>query len=109
MNTRALGLFASLTLLAAPATAQNGYPAWNGNAVQDLAGVIGPKMEDSIRTLLAPARSQGVDVRVVTISSMSRYDVGATTIEDFAQGLFNAWRVGDPEKNDGVLLLVATG
>ncbi|HET7234784.1 MAG TPA: TPM domain-containing protein [Longimicrobium sp.] len=109
MNVRVLGLLAPLVFAASTAAAQGGYPEWNGRSVQDLAGVLSPKMEDSVRTLLAPVRNQGIDVRVVTIGRMSRYDVGATTIEGFAQGLFNAWRVGDRPENDGVLLLVATG
>lgn len=109
MTTRILGLLAPLVFAATAAAAQNGYPEWNGRAVQDLAGILSPRMEDSVRTLLAPARNQGIDVRVVTIARMSRYDVGAATIEDFARGLFNAWRVGDRPENDGVLLLVATG
>ena len=109
MNARALGLLASLALAASPAAAQNGYPEWNGRPVQDLAEIIGPRMEDSLSTLLAPVRGQGVDVRVVTIPAMGRYGVGAATIEDFARGLFNAWRVGDRPENDGVLLLVSTG
>jgi uncharacterized protein len=109
MNARVLGLFVPLVFAASAAAAQSGYPEWNGRGVQDLAGVLSPKMEDSVRTLLAPARNQGFDVRVVTIERMSGYDVGAATIEDFARGLFNAWRVGDRPENDGVLLLVATG
>ncbi len=108
MKSRVLGLIAPLMFVAAHAAAQTGYPEWNGRSVQDLAGVLSPKMEDSVRTLLAPARNQGIDVRVVTIGSMSRYPVDATTIEEFARGLFNAWRVGDRPENDGVLLLVAT-
>ncbi|HKP75430.1 MAG TPA: TPM domain-containing protein [Longimicrobiaceae bacterium] len=113
MRACALGLLA-LVSFAAPAAGQvdllgsNGYPAWNGNAVQDLAHILTQKQEDSLRTLLAPARSQGVDLRVVTITSMSRYPVQATTIEDFAHGLFDQWRVGDRAQRDGVLLLVAT-
>ena len=109
MNVRVLGLVAPLLFVAAHAAAQSGYPEWNGRPVQDLAGVLSPKMEDSVRTLLAPVRNQGIDVRVVTIGSMSRYDVGAATLEEFGRGLFNAWRVGDRPENDGVLLLVATG
>lgn len=109
MNARIPGLLASLVFAASAAMAQGGYPEWNGRGVQDLAGVLSPKMEDSVRTLLAPARNQGFDVRVVTIEHMSGYDVGAASIEDFARGLFNAWRVGDRPENDGVLLLVATG
>ncbi|HET7463653.1 MAG TPA: TPM domain-containing protein [Longimicrobium sp.] len=109
MTARVLGLLAPLVFAASTVAAQNGYPEWNGRAVQDLAGVLSSKMEDSVRTLLAPARNQGYDVRVVTVERMSHYDVGAATIEDFARGLFNAWRVGDRPENDGVLLVVATG
>ncbi|HEU4556298.1 MAG TPA: TPM domain-containing protein [Longimicrobium sp.] len=108
MNARVPGMVAALVLAATSAAAQNGYPEWNGHPVQDLAEVLSPGLEDSVRTLLAPARNQGVDVRVVTIRSMSAYPVSATTIEGFGQGLFNAWRVGDRPENDGVLLLVAT-
>lgn len=107
MRISALALFAC-ALAAAPAAAQTGFPEWNGRAVQDLAGVLSPKMEDSVRTLLAPARNRGIDVRVVTLASLADYDVGAATIEDFSRALFNAWRVGDRPQNDGVLLVVAT-
>ncbi|MBV9108365.1 MAG: TPM domain-containing protein [Gemmatimonadetes bacterium] len=107
MRISTLALLAC-ALAAAPAAAQTGFPEWNGRAVQDLAGVLSPKMEDSVRTLLAPARSQGIDVRVVTLASMADYDVGAATIEDFSRALFNAWRVGDRPQNDGVLLVIAT-
>jgi uncharacterized protein len=108
MNVRVPGLVAALVLAATSAAAQTGYPEWNGRPVQDMADVLSPGLEDSVRTLLAPARNQGVDVRVVTIRTMSRYAAPGTTIEQFGQGLFNAWRVGDREQNDGVLLVVAT-
>jgi uncharacterized protein len=108
MRAPALGLLASVLLVSPPLRAQGGYPAWNGNAVQDAAGILTPTQEDSLRTLLAPARSRGVDVRVVTIGSMADYPVQAADIETFAHGLFDAWRVGDRPERDGVLLLVAT-
>ena len=108
MNARVPVILAALVLAATGAAAQNGYPEWNGRPVQDLAEVLSPGLEDSVRTLLAPARNQGIDVRVVTIRSMSSYPVSATMIEEFGQGLFNAWRVGDRPENDGILLLVAT-
>jgi len=109
MNARVLGLLLPLVFAASGAAAQNGYPEWNGRSVQDMAGVLSPKMEDSVRTLLAPARNKGFDVRVVTVGRMSRYVAGEPAIEEFARGLFNAWRVGDRPENDGVLLVVATG
>ena len=68
MNARVPGLLAALVLAATSAAAQNGYPEWNGRPVQDLAGVLSPGLEDSVRTLLAPARNQGIDVRVVTVA-----------------------------------------
>ncbi|MFL5386526.1 MAG: TPM domain-containing protein [Longimicrobiaceae bacterium] len=108
MRARALGLLASVLLVSSAARAQGGYPAWNGGAVQDDAGILTPAHEDSLRTLLAPARSRGVDVRVVTIRAMADYPVPAAGIEPFAHGLFDSWRVGDRPERDGVLLLVAT-
>lgn len=108
MRARAFGLLASVLLVSSPARAQGGYPAWNGDAVQDLAGILSPAHEDSLRTLLAPARNRGVDVRVVTIRSMADYPVQASGIETFAHGLFDTWRVGGRPERDGVLLLVAT-
>lgn len=108
MRARALGLLASVLLVSSPARAQSGYPTWNGGAVQDDAGILTRTQEDSLRTLLAPARSRGVDLRVVTIRAMADYPVPAAGIEQFAHGLFDAWRVGDRPERDGVLLLVAT-
>jgi len=108
MRARALGLLASVLLVSSPVRAQGGYPAWKGGAVQDEAGILTTRQEDSLRTLLAPARSRGVDVRVVTIGSMANYPVQTAGIEEFAHGLFDAWRVGDRPERDGVLLLVAT-
>jgi uncharacterized protein len=108
MRARALGLLASVLLVSSPARAQGGYPAWNGGVVQDAAGILTTMQEDSLRTLLAPARGRGVDVRVVTIASMGDYPVQVAGIEEFAHGLFDAWRVGDRPERDGVLLVVAT-
>lgn len=108
MRARALGLLASLLLAAAPALAQDGYPVWAGDAVQDDASLLSDVQEDSLRTLLAPARSRGVDVRVLTIVSMADYPALPGDIEGFAHGVFDRWRVGDRPERDGVLLLVAT-
>jgi len=108
MRAHVLGLIASVLFAHSPVRAQGGWPAWNGNAVQDAAEILTQTQEDSLRTLLAPARSRGVDARVVTIRSMSDYPVQAESIEAFAHGLFDAWRVGDRPERDGVLLLVAT-
>ena len=49
----------------------------------------------------------GVEAVVVTIDSIGDYDTGDETIESFATNLFNTWGIGDRERNDGVLILVA--
>ena len=103
-------LLAAALALAAPAAAQGGWPAETGDAVTDLADVITAEHEDSIRAMLSQLRATaGVDARVVTISAMRDYPVGASTIESFATGLFNAWEIDDAASNDGVLLLVSVG
>jgi uncharacterized protein len=108
MRARALGLLASVVLVSSPVLAQEGYPTWQGDAVQDDAGILSTTQEDSLRTLLAPPRSRGVDVRVLTIVSMSDYPALPPDVEGFAHGVFDRWRVGDRPERDGVLLLVAT-
>ncbi|HEX8693489.1 MAG TPA: TPM domain-containing protein [Longimicrobium sp.] len=107
MKPTPLALAAAGLLLAAPARAQGAYPENTGAAVTDLAEVLTRAQEDSVRALLAGVRNSGADVRVVTIGSVHDYSSGAASIEAFATGLFNAWRVGDRAENDGALLLVA--
>lgn len=108
MRARALGLLASVLIVSSPVLAQDGYPAWAGDAVQDDASILAETQEDSLRTLLAPARNRGVDIRVLTIASMADYPALPAEIEGFAHGVFDRWRVGDRPERDGVLLLVAT-
>jgi uncharacterized protein len=43
----------------------------------------------------------------VTIDSISDYHTGDETIESFATHLFNTWGIGDSQRNDGVLILIA--
>lgn len=99
---------AALALALPAALTAQGYPAETGDAVTDLANVIRPAHADSIRQLLGSLRAgHGVDARVVTVRSVRDDGVGATSIEPFATGLFNAWRIDDAGTNDGVLLVVA--
>jgi uncharacterized protein len=52
-------------------------------------------------------RDTGKEFVVVTITSIDQYTTNDQTIESFATHLFNTWSLGDRQRNDGVMLLVA--
>ncbi|MBK9053095.1 MAG: TPM domain-containing protein [Chloroflexi bacterium] len=88
--------------------AQSNYPVWEDLYVNDFADVIDASHESEIRTLLTEAyETQDVEITVLTVRSIFEYDTGDETIESFATNLFNEWGIGDAERNDGILLLVA--
>ena len=95
-----------LLLLAAPAAAQT-FPEPLSPFVSDFAGVLDPETEARITDALVAAREDpGAEIAVVTVGS--RRDWGAhVSIESFANGLFNAWGIGDAARNNGILILVA--
>ncbi len=86
--------------------AQN-YPAYTSVYVNDFADLIDAETEARIvKSLKAVKAERGVEMTVVTIES--RLDYGPSdAIEPFATGLFNSWGIGDPRRNDGILVLVA--
>ncbi|HAS73149.1 MAG TPA: hypothetical protein DCS67_03295 [Clostridiales bacterium UBA8960] len=50
------------------------------------------------------AEKTGAQIVVVTVESLNGQD-----IESYARGLFNQWGIGDAQKNNGLLLLIAYG
>jgi uncharacterized protein len=97
-----------LTLTVGLGQAQSGYPQPEDGYVNDYAEVMTLEDTVAIRTLFADlGQDHGVEAAVVTIGSIQDYDTGAKTIETFATTLFNYWGIGDQNRNDGVLLLVA--
>jgi len=98
-----------LTALIGFATqAQAGYPKAKDLYVNDFAKLLTAKDAITIRIALAKLRDDnGVHAVVVTIRSIHGYGTGDLTIESFATNLFNVWEIGDRERNDGVLILVA--
>lgn len=91
-----------------PSWAQTGYPTANDPYLNDYAQVIRPEDAASIRQSLATLEAnQGIEAVVLTINSIQDYDTGDSTIESFATNLFNSWGIGDADKNDGILTLVA--
>jgi uncharacterized protein len=97
-----------LALIGFATRAQAGYPKAKDLYVNDFAKLLTAQDAIAIRTALAKLRDgAGVHAVVVTILSIHGYGTGDQTIESFATNLFNKWGIGDRERNDGVLILVA--
>jgi uncharacterized protein len=91
----------ALVALAAPAAAQT-FPALSGRVV-DAAHVLAPGVPESLAAQLRVLESRTSHQLVVaTVPSLE-----GRSVEDYANGLFRAWRLGRKDQNDGVLLLVA--
>jgi uncharacterized protein len=99
---RALALMLALMLApAAPAAAQT-FPSLTGRVVDD-AGVIDASVRQTLERQLANLEAQTTDqLVVVTLRSLEGY-----TIEDYGVRLGRKWQIGQKDKNNGVLLIVA--
>ena len=95
-----LALF--LLLTAAAAHADPELPPVTGRVV-DAARILSPKfVADLDARLAAHEQATSNQVVVATVPSLQGYDV-----ERFANDLYRAWRLGQANRNNGVLLLVA--
>ena len=106
MTRRIVKLSAVGALLALPLLASCAYtpsiPAFDAPVV-DSANIVDQATEQSLNTLLEDFRSvKGPQIAVLTVSS-----TGSQTIENFAIDVAREWAVGDAERDDGVLLVVA--
>lgn len=100
-----LRALAVLLALALPGAAQT-LPDPLSPFVSDFAGVLDEAAEARLTEHLRSLRADpGVEVAVVTVTRLA--DHGGAALEPFATALFNAWGIGDPQANDGVLLLLA--
>jgi uncharacterized protein len=103
---RALLLLAALGVLLsfAPAALAFTPPPLDGPVV-DLAGVLGPIHKPGLAARLRAIKgTSGPQIAVLIVPSLE-----GETVEDAAHATAKAWKLGDAERNDGVLLLVATG
>jgi uncharacterized protein len=101
-----------IILLIAPtcssAQTRTGYPEEKNLYVNDFANILTAGERNRIRQTLTRLRSNtNIEAMVVTISSISRYKTNDRNIESFATNLFNTWGIGDSQRNDGILILVA--
>jgi uncharacterized protein len=107
---RFLSTLVALALAFAPAILRaETYPAYTSTFVNDFANLIEPETEARIEAALKQVLAdRGVEMTVVTINSRHDFDANGD-IADYATNLFNTWGVGDPARNDGILILVASG
>jgi len=103
-----MSLLLVLFVTAAPALAQTvDCPEFEGITcdgwVTDAAGVLvdDPRLEEAVGRVVA---ASGHEIAVVVIG-----DSGGRDTNEFARDLGNAWGVGDPERNDGIVVVVNLG
>lgn len=102
MKRAVVFLAALAALLAAPLAAQPEFPELTGRVV-DNAEIISPETEAQLTTQLEALEEQSQrQLVVVTVPSLGDYP-----IEDYGYQLGRNWGLGDAERNDGALLLVA--
>src|SRR5215467_6948249 len=78
------------------------FPVLTGRIV-DQANIIQPATRVALESKLAELESKsGIQLVVATVNSLEGQD-----IEPYANELFRNWKLGEKEKNNGVLLLVA--
>ena len=93
---------AAIWLLASVATAAPSFPALTGRVV-DNANLIGRSAERSLSDELAGhEKATGNQIVVVTLP-----DLGGYSIEEYGYQLGRHWGIGQKDKNNGVLLIVA--
>ena len=103
---RIFWIISALIILPISAWAQE-WPQAQDPFVNDFANLIAANAEAELRGKLDALHDDtGIEMVVVTLPSRAPYQSNGGTLEDFGIGLFNAWKVGDPEKNDGILMLV---
>jgi uncharacterized protein len=92
----------------AACSAQEEPPAFpyyeaEGGRVRDGADILSPAAEHALAArLYAAEASYGPQLAIVTVESLHGY-----SIEDFSLLYARAWGLGDGDRNDGLLLLVA--
>ena len=96
-----IALIAVMMLASFIALAAN-FPVLTGRVVDD-ANVIAPQARTSLEAKLKDLEDKsGIQLVVATVPSLDDQDV-----ESYANGLFRAWKLGEKQKNNGVLLLIA--
>lgn len=97
-----VAVLAVLALLYAAAALAQSFPALTGRVV-DAANILQPQDRAALDAKLKALEDRTTDqVVVATVPSL-----GGLEIEEYANRLYRTWQLGQREKNNGVLLLVA--
>ncbi|MBQ6056281.1 MAG: TPM domain-containing protein [Treponema sp.] len=90
-----------LLLLCTPLYAN--IPALSGRII-DNANIIDAETEATLTESLAEfENSTGIQIAVLTVASLGNY----ATIEEFAQEVFDEWKLGQAKQDNGLLLCVS--
>jgi uncharacterized protein len=107
LRSPALALF-GLTLSVCAAPAQD-LPVRSDGPVLDLANVLDATTEARISRMLDETETTtGVQMKVVTMTSISDHGGSGERLDSYADRLLDAWQIGSPERNDGILIVVTT-
>lgn len=89
-------------LLCVAVHAQGPLPA-NDGWVTDLAGLLSPQQEQALEALMESYRQgSGDEIALLTVP-----DLGGRSLEGYALDVSRDWGLGEKDKNNGALLLVA--
>ena len=95
-------LFAVALVFVATVAAALTFPPLTGRIV-DQAGILSPQAKAAIEPKLADLEARsGIQLVVATVGSLEGQE-----IEPYANELFRTWKLGEADKDNGVLLLVA--
>lgn len=96
-------LLVALTLCTFISSLCWGIPARPQGWVSDFAGILSQQTTSQINAICAEVKSTtGAEIAVVTVNSLEGME-----IEEYAVRLFSQWGIGERDKDNGVLLLIA--
>lgn len=104
---RSLAVFFWIVLAPAALAQSASLPQFSSPYVNDHAEVLSPEFEAELAQTLRSLRDKnGVEMSVLTIKSRDAYGLHGS-FETFARDTFNSWGIGNAQKNNGILVLVA--
>ena len=108
MILKALAAAAVLVLSGLPSLGQV-LPAPESGTVSDFARILPAEDEARIAALLTGLQEEtGVQMVIVTMPSIVLYGGGGMRLDSYARALFDAWGIGGADRDDGILMLIAT-
>ena len=96
-------LFSLLLIMIAASTFADDVPSYS-SYVNDYAGVISDKDKTSMEDVAKEVEEKtGAQIAVLTVKSMAPY----TSIDQFGMAVAEKWKVGQKDKDTGIILILA--